>query len=171
MPIANAALSSSEMERLVQAYGDTMLRVCCAYLGDAHLAEDAVQDAFIKIYKNYRPLEDAPASEKAFVMRVTANVCKDYLRSSWHKKVNLVEQYPELASPEAQRTESGRLLAEVLALRPKYREVILLHFYHQFSVGEIAQMLHAPQSTVSVRLRRAKEQLYKRLEETPREDL
>ena len=64
MPIANAALSSSEMERLVQAYGDTMLRVCCAYLGDAHLAEDAVQDAFIKIYKNYRPLRTPPPRKR-----------------------------------------------------------------------------------------------------------
>ena len=168
---AKAGLGDEEMERLVDRYGDAMLRVCCAYLGDAHLAQDAVQDAFLKIYKSYRPLEDSPASEKAFVMRVTANVCKDYLRSAWHKKVNLVEQYPELASPEAMRSESGRLLAEVLALKPKYREVVLLHYYHQYSVGEIAQLLHAPQSTVSVRLRRAREQLAKRLEEVPRDDL
>ena len=168
---AKAGLRAEEMERLVDQYGDAMLRVCCAYLGDAHLAQDAVQDAFLKIYKSYRPLEDSPASEKAFVMRVTANVCKDYLRSAWKRKVSLVEQYPEMPGMENPKDGQGRLFQEIMALKPKYKEVILLHYYQQLKVNEIAAVLGAPQSTVSIRLRRAREALKKRLGGGQYEDL
>lgn len=162
---------TSEMERMVDQYGTGMLRMCCVYLGDQHLAQDAVQDSFIKIYRAWHPM-DGPAAEKAWVMRVTVNVCKDYLRSAWKRKVNLVEQYPELpASEDPPKNEEGRLLAEIMALKPKYREVVLLHYYQQLRVNEIAEVLGAPQSTVSIRLRRAREALRKRLEGGPYEDL
>lgn len=162
--------STAEMERLVEEYGTGMLRMCCVYLADEHLAQDAVQDAFIKIYRSYRPIPDK-AAEKAWVMKVTVNVCKDYLRSAWKRRVNLVDQYPEIPAQEAPKTEEGRLVQEIMALKPKYREVILLHYYQQLRVGEIAQVLGAPQSTVSIRLRRARDLLKKRLEGGPYEEL
>ena len=146
-----------DMERLVAQYGSAMLRMCCAYLGDAHLADDAVQDAFIKIF-------DSPAAEKAWVMRVAVNVCKDYLRSAWRRKVSLVDEYPEMPGEPDRPKEDNVLLEEIMALKPRYRQVILLHYYQQFSVGEIARILSAPQSTISVRLRRARAILQERLE-------
>lgn len=161
---------STEVERLMDEYGTGMLRLCCVYLNDEHLAQDAVQDAFIKIYRAWRPL-DTKAAEKAWVMRVTINVCKDYLRSAWKKRVNLVEEYPEVADAQPPITGEGRLLEEVMALKPKYKEVILLHYYQQMRVNEIAAVLGAPQSTVSIRLRRAKDALRKRLEGGSNEDL
>ena len=161
---------SAEMERLVDLYGTGMLRMSCMYLGDTHLAQDAVQDAFIKIYRAWRPIEN-PAAEKAWVMRITVNVCKDYLRSAWKRKVNLVEQYPELPGAEAPKDGQGRLFQEIMALKPKYKEVILLHYYQQLKVGEIAAVLGAPQSTVSIRLRRARDILNKRLAGGSDEDL
>ena len=167
MLVQEQVCPTSEMERMVDQYGTGMLRMCCVYLGDQHLA----QDSFIKIYRAWHPM-DGPAAEKAWVMRVTVNVCKDYLRSAWKRKVNLVEQYPELpASEDPPKNEEGRLLAEIMALKPKYREVILLHYYQQLRVNEIAEVLGAPQSTVSIRLRRAREALRKRLEGGPYEDL
>ena len=63
------------------------------------------------------------------------------------------------------------MIQEIMALKPKYREVILLHYYQQLRVGEIAAILGAPQSTVSIRLHRARELLKKRLEGGPYEDL
>ena len=159
------------MERLVEQYGTAMLRMCCMYLNDEHLANDAVQDSYIKIYRAWRPF-DSPAAEKAWVMRITINVCKDYLRSAWKRRVHLVEQYPELEAPaDAPGSERGRLVQEIQALKPKYKQVILLHYYQDLSVNEIARILGAPQSTISVRLRRAKAMLQKRLEGIPCEDL
>lgn len=161
--MCTAVAATPDMERLVAQYGSTLLRMCCAYLGDAHLADDAVQDTFIKVYRSWREF-DTPAAEKAWVMRVAVNVCKDYLRSAWRRKVHLVEEYPEIAGEEEQPKEDNILLEEIMALKPRYRQVILLHYYQQLSVGEIARILSAPQSTVSVRLRRARAILLKRLE-------
>lgn len=164
------AVGAQWMEQLVEKYGTAMLRIGCVYLKDEHLAQDAVQDAFIKIYRHWRPMETAEA-EKAWVLRVTINVCKDYLRSAWKRRVSVVDRYPEIAAPQEHRTEEGRLLAEVMDLKPKYKEVILLHFYQNMRVKEISEMLNIPQSTVSIRLRRAKDTLKKRLEGGPYEDL
>lgn len=155
--------AAPDMERLVAQYGSALLRMCCAYLGDAHLADDAVQDTFIKVYRSWREF-DTPAAEKAWVMRVAVNVCKDYLRSAWRRKVHLVEEYPEIAAEPDRPKEDNILLEEIMALGPRYRQVILLHYYQQLPVGEIARILSAPQSTVSVRLRRARAILLKRLE-------
>ncbi len=162
--------TTDEMERLVDGYGTAMLRLACMYLNDKQLAEDAVQDAFIKVYRAWRNFE-SPEAEKAFIMRVTVNVCKDYLRSAWKRRVNLVDQYPEIAAPSEPSGEQGRLYQEILKLKPKYREVILLHYYQQLKVNEIARILETPQSTVSIRLRRAKDELRKRLEGGSYEDL
>ena len=74
--------------------------------------------------------------------------------------------------PVAYRKEAlARLRREILALPPKYREVILLRYYEGFAVGEIAHMLNAPQPTESIRIRRACKLLEKRLEGVPREDM
>lgn len=152
-----------DMERLVAQYGSMLLRMCCAYLGDVHSADDAVQDTYIKIYRSWRSF-DSPAAEKAWVVRIAVNVCKDHLRNAWRRKVTLVEEYPELPAPPDPTSEGTVLLEEIMALKPKYRQVILLHYYQQFSVNEIARILSAPQSTVSVRLRRARAMLAQRLE-------
>ena len=130
------------MERLVDEYGTSMLRMCTMYLGDVHLAQDAVQDSFVKIYRAFKPIEEKTA-EKAWVMRITVNACKDYLRSSWKRRVNLVEEYPELPAEQSPSREEGRLIQEIRTLKPKYREVILLHYYQQLKVNEIAEVLGA----------------------------
>ena len=123
-------------------YGTSMLRMCTMYLGDVHLAQDAVQDSFVKIYRAFKPIEEKTA-EKAWVMRITVNACKDYLRSSWKRRVNLVEEYPQLPAEQSPSREEGRLIQEIRTLKPKYREVILLHYYQQLKVNEIAEVLGA----------------------------
>ena len=75
-----------DMERLMDRYGDRMLRLCCMYLNDEHMAQDAVQDSFLKIYRNAQTFE-TPEMEKGWVMRVAINTCKDYLRSAWKRRV------------------------------------------------------------------------------------
>lgn len=154
--------TTEEMERLVDQYGTSMLRVCCGYLKNISLAQDAVQDSFLKIYKAWPGFEDA-AHERAWVMRVTINVCRDMLRSSWNSRVTLVEQYPEIPGQTQQPQEGGRLLQEIQKLRPKYREVILLYYYQELQVREIAQILKTSRSAVSMRLVRARDTLEKAL--------
>lgn len=158
------------MERLVDEYGTSMLRLCCTYLKDETQAEDAVQDAFVKIYRSW-PGFGSKAAEKAWVMRVTINICKDVLRTVWKRRVTLVDEYPEMPAQTETPREEGRLFQEICRLNQRYREVILLYYYEQLNVTEIAKVLKAPQSTVSVRLSRARKILAKKLEGTQPEEL
>lgn len=164
MPVA---LSTDEMTGLVEEYGDEMLRLAIVYLGSREMAEDAVQESFLKIFRHYRP----GPNPRAFVMKVLVNTCKDLLKNSWRRRVDLVANYPELWEDERTPHEPGLLLREVQGLKPVYREVILLHYYEGFSVGQIARLLNCPQPTVSIRLRRARQTLEQRLEGAAYEDL
>lgn len=163
------AISNEVMTALVEQYGDEMLRLAMLYLGSREQAEDAVQDSFIKIFRSGR--EDGVG--KSFVMRVLVNTCKDYLKSGWSRRVELTEQLPEAESSIGcpLQNETGALRCAILALPLRYREVIFLRYYEGLTVNEIARVLHAPQPTVSVRLRRACAMLEKRLEGIAREDL
>lgn len=150
------------LERLVDEYGTTMLRTCCVYLADEDKARDAVQDAFLKIYRAW-PGFDNPNTEKAWIMRVTVNVCKDTLRNAWNRKVTLIEEYPDIAAPQTGESDCGELYEQIMALAPKYRQVILLYYYQELKIKEIAHVLGVTQSTVGVRLKRARKQLEQRL--------
>ena len=130
---------------------------------DSHLAEDASQETFLKVYRNYAQF-DGTAGEKTWVMRIAINVCKDYLRSAWNRRVSVVEALNEIPAAEDSPHEEDTLLREIMNLKPKYKEVILLFYYQDMKISEIARVLDAPESTVSVRLKRAREQLKKRLE-------
>ncbi len=157
-----------DMERIVREYGDTLLRTCFIYLKDVHLAQDAVQDTFLKIYRNYDKF-NANSSEKTWIMRIAINVCKDYLRSAWHRRVNVQEVLAEIPT-SSETHEDDTLLLEIMRLKPHYREVILLFYYHDMKISDIAKVVGAPESTVSVRLKRAREQLKKRLEDWYEDD-
>lgn len=153
-----------DMERIVDQYGTGLLRMCYLYLKDMQLAEDAVQDTFLKVYRNYGQFNGG-AGEKTWVTRIAINVCKDYLRTAWRRRVNVVEELNDIPDAEGPHAaEDGALLNEVLALKPKYREVLLLYYYQDLKISEIAKVLNAPESTISVRLKRAREQLKSRLE-------
>ena len=82
-----------------------------------------------------------------------------------------MERLQALRRQQGQQQEPGLLLREVQGLKPTYREVILLHYYEGFSVGQIARLLNCPQPTVSIRLRRARQKLEQRLEGAAYEDL
>ena len=86
MPDRNSA---PDMDMLVKQYGDSLLRMCFLYLKDIHLAEDAVQDTLLKVYEKYSGF-DQNCAEKTWMMRIAINVCKNYLRSSWWKRIERV---------------------------------------------------------------------------------
>ena len=153
-----------DMERIVDQYGTGLLRMCYLYLKDMQLAGEPVQDSFWKVSRNYGQFNGG-AGEKTWVTRIAINVCKDYLRTAWRRRVNVVEELNDIPDAEGPHAaEDGALLEEVMALKPKYREVLLLYYYQDLKISEIAKVLGAPESTISVRLKRAREQLKSRLE-------
>lgn len=152
-----------DLDRLMATYGDALLRLCFMYLKDVHLAQDAVQETFLKAYKNYGYFEEG-RGEKTWINRVAINVCKDMLRSAWNRRVNVVEQLNEIEDEHSILEDpDNTLLTAVMDLKPHYKDVILLFYYQDMKIVDIAKTLDVPDSTVSVRLKRAREILKKHL--------
>lgn len=146
-----------DIHRIVEEYGDSLLRMCFLYLKDIRLAEDAVQDTLIKVYSRYSQFE-GKASEKTWVMRIAINVCKNYLRSSWWRRIDasaVLENIPG----ENKEVEDDALIYHIMKLSSKYKEVILLYYYQDMKIREMAEVLQIPESTVATRLTRAREKL------------
>ncbi len=155
------------IEHMMRAYGTGLLRLCHAMLRDAALAEEAAQDTFIKAYKGLDSFKDQQAlSEKAWLSSIAVNTCRDYRRSAWFRRARaqlpleaaLMAPAPPLDSPD------DSLAEEIIALPPKLKEVILLHYYQGFTYDEIAVMLAISRSTVRARLNQARKRLKTTLE-------
>lgn len=153
------------LEELMSDYGEELTRTAYLYLKDWSLAEDAVQESFIKLYKNLHTFR-GDASFKTWIYKILTNTCKDVLRSAIMKKVVLGNFFDfknhteKSAESTILKNESGMELAEaVLKLPLKYREVIILYYYQSFSTKEISQLLSITESTVRVRLNRGREKL------------
>ena len=155
---------SRAFDQLYELYATDVLRVAYYYLGNREQAEDVTQDVFVKLLTNCPDLE--PGREKAWLLKVALNRCRDLWRSSWIKKVVLghpaFECFP--APDEIGRMADQCAMAEAVnRLKPEFKEVVLLFYYQGFSVSEIAGMLEIAEGTVSSRLSRAREKLQKEL--------
>ena len=151
------------LERLMDTYGDGILRLCALLLGDAALAEDAAQETMLRAWRGWRSFR-GECAEKTWLTAIARNVCRGLLRSPWHTRRTGLEELERLPAPEASPPD-GEVLKAVLSLPPKYREVVVLHYYQELSTGEAAQILHLSKNTVTTRLRRARERLKPMLKE------
>ena len=151
-----------DLDHAMVAYGTDLLRLCTLYLGDRTLAEDAVQDTFFRAWRSggFR----GESGEKTWLTRIAINVCKSYLLSPWHKRRADGEALAALLA-DASDGADDTLIRAVLSLAPKYRAVVLLHYYEGYKAREIAQLLHVRTNTVVSRLKRAREQLKPMLKE------
>ena len=148
-----------EFERIVNQYQKTLLHMCYLYLRDKALAEDAVQDTFIKVYRNMNGFR-GDSSEKTWIMKIAMNTCHDIHRSNWFKMIDhriSPEMLPEASVPFDK--DEDDLVEAVMQLPIKLREVILLYYYQDMHITEIADSLNLSQSSVSGRLKRAREKL------------
>lgn len=146
-------------EQMVETYQTALLRMCCLYLRDKTLAEDAVQETFIKAYRSMDSFR-GDSSEKTWLMRIAINTCQDMNRSGWLRFMErrfTPEDLPEPISPVEEGEEE--LVAAVMKLPRRLREVILLYYYQGMNTMEVADSLGIRQSSVSGRLKRAREKL------------
>ena len=149
---------------LMEQYGEALLRMCYVYLRDSTLAEDAVQDTFIKAFKALGAFR-GDCSEKAWLMRIAINTCKDMRRSAWHRYVDRRVTLENVPAPSFMPTmEQSELVVEIMKLPKKYMEVVLLYYYQGMTTIEIGIILKIPNQTVSSRLRRARGKLKMALE-------
>ena len=153
-----------EIEEPIDLYGDDIFRLCLAYLGERHLAEDAFQETFLKAWKNAENFR-GESSAKTWLSSIAVNTCRDMLRSGWfrmQRRSQPIDQLLDLAA-EAAHPQDTPIRTMVLGLPGKYREVILLYYDQNMKLKDIARHLRLSQNTVSTRLRRARKMLEKTL--------
>lgn len=152
--------------RLYESYSKDVLRVSYFYLGNREKAEDIMQEVFMKVHKNPPLLEEG--KEKSWLLKVALNLCRDYWRSCWAKRVILGTKMLELAPADdeiAERDEKAALMQAVYKLPPQYKEVILLFYYQNLSIKDISEMLNQPEGTIASRISRARGLLKQELTE------
>lgn len=155
------------LRRWVEQYQLALLRMCYLCLRDAALAEDAVQETFLKAYLTMPSLR-AQRYEKTWLMRIAINTCRDMRRSRWFRYVDrrvTPETLPQAAEPFEEKDEA--LTLALMKLPERCREIVVLHYYQQLSIAEIARMLNVSASTVSTQLSRGKKKLRAALERGP----
>lgn len=155
------ALEEQEAQRLVETYSDLILRLSYTYLNHTQDAQDICQTVFLKLWEK-APAFVSPDHERAWIIRTTANACKDLLKSHWRKTTAPLEAAAAVPAPQP---EAGSLLEAVGRLPPPYRVVIYLYYYEGYSAKEIARLLGANPATISTRLRRGRAQLKTLLEQ------
>ena len=151
--------TNAEIERVVNEYATMLLRVAYSQLNNRAEAEDTVQEVLLK-YMEKAPIFQSEEHEKAWLLRVTVNHCKNHLASAWfRKRADLDEGIPALDNEELE------VVSAVAALPAKYRAVVHLYYFEGYSTKEIAEILHSRPNTVSSRLSRARALLAKALKE------
>ncbi len=160
----DAGAEPMTFDQLYERFATDVLRVSYYYLGDRQRAEDVTQDVFVRLITSKPVLE--PGKEKAWLLKVALNRCRDLWRGAWLKRVVLGHPAFELfpARDEISPIAENTALAEAVNRLPaEFKEVVLLHYYQGYGVSDIAAMLDIAEGTVSSRLSRARTRLQKDL--------
>lgn len=136
------------------AYGNMLFKLCMVILCNKEDAEDAVQDTFAK-YLQTKPVFHNTEHEKAWFIRVASNCSKDRLRSFFRRKSVCLEDIEEYAATP----EQSCVLEQIMALPPKYKTILHLHYVEGYKLAEIADVLDMKENAVKVALYRGREML------------
>ena len=148
--------SEQEVNKAIEQYSDMVLRLCTVYLKNSADAEDIFQNVFLKYALCDRTFE-SPEHEKAWLIRVTVNACKDLLKSFFHSRTISLEALTEYAPSVT--TEQYAVMEALWTLPRQYRDVIYLHYYEGYTAPEIAGILKRNPNTVYTHLNKGKQLL------------
>jgi len=163
-------IMSYDIETLMREYGNDVLRTAYSYVKDKYAAEDIFQETFIKAYRALENFRDE-SNIKTWLIRITINAAKDYLKSAYNQKVVPMMEFKEDAivsdgdfEEVENRDRDEQVKKTVMSLPDGYREVILCVYYHEMSVADTAASLGIAEGTVKSRLSRARDMLKNKLE-------
>ena len=143
----------------IEKYADMVRRVAFMYMKNADDVEDIFQDVFLRLFR-YEKSFDSDTHEKAWLLRVTINKCKDLHRSFFRSRVCSLDDL-EITFEDEHESE---VLQEILSLPRKYKDVVYLFYYEGYSVPEISRLLNVKENTVYSHLHRARQMLKEKLE-------
>ena len=148
------------LNRAIDRYSDTVRRLCMIHLKNYHDMEDIFQTVFLK-YVLSPVVFETDEHEKAWLIRVTVNACKDLLKSFFRSRTVPLDEL--LCSSETLPPDNSDVLEAVLSLPEKYRDVVYLHFFEEYTAAEIGSILGKNTNTVYTLLTRAKRLLKEKL--------
>ena len=164
-------IREAELIRLMETYGGSLARLCTALTGDADLAQDVVQETFLRAYKGLDSYRGGRAQEKAWLSRIAVNLCRDMSRSKWFRWVDRRVSLDSLPEPAVTvQQEDWALYDAVQALPDRLREVVVLRYNQNMDTEDMARVLGTTRTTVYRRLDRAYRLLKDKLEEADNDE-
>ena len=130
-------MNEAEAKRLVDTYSDMILRVCFTYLKNTEDAKDICQNVFLKMLTGGKQFE-SEEHEKAWIIRVAINECKDLLKSAHKQRDVCIDEVNEAFTREESTGED--VLEMVMSLPDNYRNVIYLYYYEGYSAAEVGDI-------------------------------
>jgi RNA polymerase sigma-70 factor (ECF subfamily) len=134
---------------------DDIYRLVFRYMKNNHDTDDIVQNVFVKLYKQLGRLKTREHA-KRWLIRVAVNECKNHFKSSWVNKIIPFEEHIDEVEPQ---NSNDDVLQAILELPQKYRVVVHLYYYGDYSIKEIAELLKIKESAIQTQLGRAREKL------------
>lgn len=143
-----------DIRETVIKYSDTLYKICIVILCNEQDVQDVIQDTFCR-YLEKQPKFRDEEHEKAWLIRVATNICRDMVRFRIrHPKVSIDEVENTLAAPEERE-----ILRELLELPVKQKTVIYLHYVEGYHIKEIADIMGTTESAVKMQLHRGRKQM------------
>lgn len=155
-----AAHTLQSLDDYLDTYGDMVYRVAFSYTKNKMDAEDVAQEVFLKLF-SARPTFESAEHEKAWLLRVTINLCKNRLKSFWHTKTGALSD----TIPYQDQPDEDGVRQAVFSLPTLQRLAVYLFYYEGYSTAEIAPLLHRKESTIRSLLHRARAALKEQLKE------
>lgn len=149
-----------DVNRAIEQYGNTVRRLCMIHLKNYHDTEDIFQTVFLKYFLSSVVFEN-DEHKKAWFIRVTINACKDLLKSFFHSRTVPMDEL--LNQSEDLTPDNSYVLEAVMSLPEKYRDVVYLYFYEEYSAVEISRILRKKTNTIYTLLTRSKRLLKEKL--------
>lgn len=153
-------MTKEQMERYFRDYYLLAYRIAFSQVKNRADAEDIAQEVFIRLLLHEQEYE-SEAHEKAWMIRVTLNLCRDLQKSKWQKSRVGMEHIPEkeLEAFRVPFLKEDETLSLVLGLPENYKNCLYLFYYEDYSIKEIADILGMQENTVKTNLRRGREKL------------
>ena len=145
-----------DAERAVREYGNSILRLCTVMTGNRDDADDALQECFLRYMEKAPDFSDAE-HEKAWIIRVATNICKDILRQRKRRSFISLDEIRNLGTTE----DNAQILGMLVSLEEKHRIIIHLHYVEGYKINEIASLLGITESAAKKRLQRSRDALRK----------
>ena len=146
------------LEEILNQYGNMLFRYALLMLGNTQDAEDVVQDTLLKFWQKAPEFNDKD-HEKAWLLTVTANRCRDLLRTRLRRGETALDSIAELPDAWTNPMENSSILEALMRLPEKYKKVVYLHYVEGYKVEEIAAMIGKTASAVKMRLKKGRQLL------------